>query len=172
MCAEQVRILLQGMHEGVQAFDAIIVNTPEAIQQGVRVEEAKTGQGVTDGDVARSQAALGGHSLALCICIAIVIAPKHINTFPASSIEHLCTIILSMLPNIQKLPSERLSYTSQQQLYNQACSRRRGGKNGHTPLDTPAVTGFRRGKSAPCRLPRLSRGTHSGDQSAGGRGCP
>jgi len=31
-CAEQVRILLHEMREGVQAFDAIIVITREAIQ--------------------------------------------------------------------------------------------------------------------------------------------
>eukprot|EP00962_Isochrysis_galbana_P025009 scaffold7700_cov132-Isochrysis_galbana.AAC.6 len=32
MCAEQVRTILQEMREGVQAFDTITVNTPEAIQ--------------------------------------------------------------------------------------------------------------------------------------------
>eukprot|EP00962_Isochrysis_galbana_P051319 scaffold22700_cov142-Isochrysis_galbana.AAC.2 len=31
MCAEQMRMILQEMREGVQAFDAIIVNTPEAM---------------------------------------------------------------------------------------------------------------------------------------------
>eukprot|EP00962_Isochrysis_galbana_P004119 scaffold1147_cov125-Isochrysis_galbana.AAC.4 len=32
MCSEQVRCMLQDMRDGVQAFDVIIVNTPEANQ--------------------------------------------------------------------------------------------------------------------------------------------